>query len=345
MQTHEETVKQARQVKADKVSAAKSTSGIDSDLAGAAREIEGVSGPVANGEATEVEKEESAGEGQERINSGLIAESKGNGREDEVERKRDEIKVEEKPDIASSTNTATTTNITPPQSHSSILLHPILSHPYLPAPIKLYIHLVRLLLIPASTLRAQGLPDKLDTILLMDTLIWVVGILVVVVVGGKVGRKLGKVFKWGSDGARSGMKAGGAVVVAGARAGGPGVVAAAAAAAAAGQANIRRPRHLNPDQAAQNTHVHLRRYGGQPARGQGQQQGGVGNPQQHHAAGAIAAGEPGGANPTQEPGLAGPPTTTTGAGTRGDEGLSGPRDDPAAVRRARAVAEERTQGI
>ena len=342
MQTHEETVRQARQVKADKVAA---TSGGDSDLAVVARETAGVSGPVANGEATEVEKEESAGEGQERINSGLIAESKGKGREDEVERKRDEIKVEEKQDIASSTNTATTTTTTTPQPHSSILLHPILSHPYLPAPIKLYIHLVRLLLIPASTLRAQGLPDKLDTILLMDTLIWVVGILVVVVVGGKVGRKLGKVFKWGSDGARSGMKAGGAVVVAGARAGGPGVVAAAAAAAAAGQANIRRPRHLNPDQAAQNTHVHLRRYGGQPARGHGQQQGGVGNPQQHHAAGAIAAGEPGGANPTQEPGLAGPPTTTTGAGTRGDEGLSGPRDDPAAVRRARAVAEERTQGI
>jgi hypothetical protein len=298
MQTHEETVKEARKAKADKVAAATSGSSSDSDLAVV----------------------------EEHTIPGSTGNSKGKGRESEVEQRKDEITVEEKQDTA--TNTTTTR-----QPHSSILLYPILSHPYLPAPIKLYIHLVRLLLIPASTLRAQGFPDRLDTILLMDTLIWVVGILVVVVVGGKVGRKLG----WGLNSAGS---AGGATVAAGARAGGPGAVAAAAA----GQANIRRPRHLNPDQAAQNTHVHLRRYGGAPARAQ-QQQGGGGQPQQHVPGGVVAGGEPGAANPTQEPGLAGPPTTTTtttgNVETRGEAGL----DDPAAVRRARAIAEERTQGI
>ena len=288
---------------------------------------------------------------EEAVGSGLTGEDKGKGREEKKvgdERKMmDRVVVDDKASISTTTTTATTAQQPPP----SILLHPLLSHPYLPAPIKLYIHLVRLLLVPSPILVAQGIPDNLDPILWMDTLIWMVGVLVVVVVG----RKVGKSFGWGVG---MGSKAGGPAAVVGmaARAGGgDGVLVAPAPPAGPGQANVRRPRHANPDQGTPN-HVHLRRHGGAPPRVQGQQQPGgvgVGNPRDQPgpgAAGINGVGEQGGANPTQEPGLAGPLTTTTTTMTgRGDRetqaGLGGPRDDPAAVRRARAIAEERTQGI
>ena len=71
------------------------------------------------------------------------------------------------------------------------LLHPYLSHPLSPSPLKLYLHILRILFVPASTLRAHHHPDKLDGLLLLDTLIWVVGTVVVLVLGLKLGKHLG----------------------------------------------------------------------------------------------------------------------------------------------------------
>jgi hypothetical protein len=94
------------------------------------------------------------------------------------------------------------------------LLHPSLSSPLIPSPIKLYLHIVRLLLIPAPTLRAYNLPDKLDWLLVLDTLIWVVGMLVVFVVGGKLGKYFKRAWNavssvlFGKSGVRAGARAG-----------------------------------------------------------------------------------------------------------------------------------------
>jgi hypothetical protein len=94
------------------------------------------------------------------------------------------------------------------------LLHPSLSSPLIPSPIKLYLHIVRLLLIPAPTLRAYNLPDTLDSLLVLDTLIWVVGMLVIFVVGGKLGKYFKRVWTtvgsvlFSKSGVRAGARAG-----------------------------------------------------------------------------------------------------------------------------------------
>lgn len=96
----------------------------------------------------------------------------------------------------SSGATTTTTEVGPHPPLTSIqraLLHPWLSHGLLPSPIKLYIHLIRLLLVPAPTLRAWNHSTNLDGLLLLDTLIWVVGMIVILILGPKLGATLRKI--------------------------------------------------------------------------------------------------------------------------------------------------------
>lgn len=57
------------------------------------------------------------------------------------------------------------------------LLHPICTNARLPAPIKLYFHLLQLVLLPQPILEQHRLPTSLDYVLVIDTLLYLVFIL------------------------------------------------------------------------------------------------------------------------------------------------------------------------
>lgn len=191
------------------------------------------------------------------------------------------------------------------------LLHPTLSSPLIPSPIKLYLHIVRLLLIPAPTLRTHNLPDKLDWLLVLDTLIWVLGMLVIFVVGGKLGKYFKKVWTtlgsimFGKSGVRTGVRAG------------------------AGAGTLEAVKRLR---RAPNAHANRN-----AARGGGAGGGGHVHPRRNGVRTGANAG------PTQEPGLApGAGGVATGQAGRGGEVALDAGTGRVERRANRAVAEEGT---
>lgn len=197
MEDHEESLKSTKEEQAKQVETAGSV-GVECKV-------------KANKAVDEKVGEEEVGRKEAICTESAGQENVGNGG-NEAE------KQESRPSPAQSEVTPTTppTSVDLPALNPTFraLLHPTLSSPLIPSPIKLYLHIVRLLLIPAPTLRAYNLPDKLDSLLVLDTLIWVVGMLVIFVVGGKLGKYFKRVWTtvgsvlFGKSGVRGGARAG-----------------------------------------------------------------------------------------------------------------------------------------